>query len=152
MKNIMNVTKNSTIFKENVQKLPKICKNLVWKTVFGLMYKNKFCKNFFFSLIGSTTFKLSDLLTAFLFFRLFDNALMKAYSLCGHCSSKKSSKETKICGVILSKWILFIWRFFFVEPKNELSIFHFLFTLRIIKVKKKKKIENVLEFRQQICL
>ena len=37
----------------------------------------------------------------------------------------------------------------FVEPKNELSIFHFLFTLRIIK---KKKIENVLEFRQQICL
>ena len=95
MKNIMDVMKNSTIFKENVQKLDTICKNLFCKTVFGLMnHKNKFCKNFFLSLIGSTAFK---------FFRLFDNALMKAYSLYGRRGGKKSFKETKICGVIVSK-------------------------------------------------
>ena len=102
MKNVMDVMKNSTIFKENVQKLDTICKNLFCKTVFGLMnHKNKFCKDFFLSLIGSTAFKLSDLLTTFLFFRLFDNALMKALN--GRRGGKKSFKETKICGVIVSK-------------------------------------------------
>ena len=110
MKNVVNIKKNSTIFKENVQKLDTIC------------------KNFFLSLIGSTAFKLLD------------NALMKAHSLYGHGGGKKSFKETKMCGVIVTLKVLF------VEPKNELSIFHFLFTLRNIK-----KIENVLEFRQQIC-
>ena len=103
MKNVLNVMKNSTIFKENVQKLEMIRKNLFCKTVFGLMnHKNKFCKNLFFSLIGSTAFKLSGLLTIFLFFRLFDNALMKAYSLYGRRCGKKSFKETKVCGVIVS--------------------------------------------------
>ena len=118
MKNVMNVMKNSTIFKENVQQLDTICKNLFCKTVFGLMnHKNKFCKNFFLSLIGSTAFKLSDLLTTFVFFRLFDNALMKAYYLYGRRGGKKSFKETKICGVIVSKWLLFIWRFFLLSQK-----------------------------------
>ena len=44
--------------------------------IYGLI-----CKNLFLSLIGSTAFKLSDLLTTFLFFRLFNNSLMKAYFL-----------------------------------------------------------------------
>ena len=119
MKNVVNIRKNSTIFKENVQKLDTIC------------------KNFFLSLIGSTAFKLSDLLTTFLFFRILDNALMKAYSLYGHGGGKKSFKETKICGVIVTLKVLF------VEPKNELSIFHFLFTLGIIKKKKLKTYWNL---------
>ena len=93
-----------------------ICKDLFRKTLFGLMnHRNKFCKDFFLSLIGSTAFKLSDLLTTFLFFRLFDNVLMKA--LYGRRGGKKSFKETKICGVIVSKWILFIWRFFLLSEK-----------------------------------
>ena len=58
---------------------------------------------------------------------------MKAYSLYGHGGGKKSFKETKICGVIVTLKVLF------VEPKNELSIFHFLFTLRIIKKKNWKR-------------
>ena len=66
-------------------------------------HKNKFCKTFFLSLIGSTAFKLTDLLTMFLFFRLFDKALMKACSLYGRRRGKKSFKETKICEVIVSK-------------------------------------------------
>ena len=137
MKNVMNVMKNSTILKENVQKLDTICKNLFCKTDFGLMnYKSKFYKNFFLSLIGSTAFKLSDLLTIFLFFRLFDNALMKAYSLYGRGGGKKSFKETKICGVIVSKWILFIWTFFSLSQKmNRVSSISFLH----YKSKKKKK-------------
>ena len=70
--------------------------NFVLQNCFGLMnHKNKFCKNFFLSLIGSTAFKLSDLPITFLFFRLFDNALMKAYSLYGRGGAKKSFKETK---------------------------------------------------------
>ena len=130
MKNVLNVMKNSTIFKENVLKLDTNCKNLFCKTVFGLMnHKNKFCKDFFLSLIGSTAFKLSDLLTTFLFFRLFDNALMKAYSLYGRGGGKKSFKETKICGVIVSKWILFIWRFFLLSEKmnwvSSISFLHY---------------------------
>ena len=104
MKNVMNVMKNSTIFKENVQKLDTICKNLFWKTVFGLMnHKKKLCKNFFLFLIGSAAFKLSDLPTTILFLRLFDNVLMKAYSLYSHLGGEKSFKKTKICGVIVSK-------------------------------------------------
>ena len=93
--------------------------------LFGLRnHKNKFCKNFFLSLIGSTAFKLSDLLTTFLFFRLFDNALMKALN--GRRGGKKSFKKTKICGVIVSKWILFIWRFFLLGQKmNWISSFSF---------------------------
>ena len=130
MKNVLNVMKNSTIFKENVLKLDTNCKNSFCKTVFGLMnHKNKFCKDFFLSLIGSTAFKLSDLLTTFLFFRLFDNALMKAYSLYGRGGGKKSFKETKICGVIVSKWILFIWRFFLLSEKmnwvSSISFLHY---------------------------
>ena len=58
------------------------------------------------------------ILTTFLFYRLFDNVLMKMYSLCGRCGEKKTFKETKICGVIVSKWILFIESFYFAEPKN----------------------------------
>ena len=130
MKNVMNVMKYSTIVKENVQKLDTICKNLFRKTDFGLMnHKSKFCKNFVLSLIGSTAFKLSDLLTIFLFFRLFDNALMKAYSLYGRGGGKKSFKETKICGVIVSKWILFIWTFFLLSQKvnwvSSISFLHY---------------------------
>ena len=34
MKNVMNVMKNSSIFKENMQKMETICKGLVCKTVF----------------------------------------------------------------------------------------------------------------------
>ena len=41
-------------------------------------------------------------------FRLFDNVFMKTYSLCGRHGDKKAFKETKISGVIASKWILFI--------------------------------------------
>ena len=92
MKNVMNALKNSTIFKENVQKLDTIFKNLFCITVFELMnHKNKFCKIVFLSLIVSTAFHLSD------------NALMKAYFFYGHRGCKKSFKETKICGVIMSK-------------------------------------------------
>ena len=98
--------------------------------LFGLRnHKNKFCKNFFLSLIGSTAFKLSDLLNTFLFFRLFDNALMKAYSLYGRRGGKKSFKETKICEVIVTKWILFIWRFFLLSQKtnwvSSISFLHY---------------------------
>ena len=72
---------------------------------------------------------------------------MKAYSLHGHRDGKKTFKETKICGVIMSKWILFIWRFFLSSQKmNWVSYNSFL------HYKSQKKIENVLEFRQQICL
>ena len=130
MKNVMNVMKNSTIFKENVQKLGTICKHLFCKTVFGLMnHKNKFCKKLFFPLIGSTVFKLSDLLTTFLFCKLFDNALMKLYSLYGCRGGNKFFKETKICGVIVSKWILFIWTFFLLSQKmnwvSSISFLHY---------------------------
>ena len=127
MKNVMNVIKNATIFKENVQKLDRICKNLFCKNVFGLMnHKNKFCENFFLSLICSTAFRLSDPLTTFLFFRPFDNALVKAYSLYGRGGGKKSFRKTKLCGVIVSKWILFIWRFFLLGQKmNWISSFSF---------------------------
>ena len=134
MKNVMNVMKNS----RKRTKTGHDLQNFVLQNCFGLMnHKNKFCKNFFLSLIGSTAFKLSDLLTTFLFFRILDNALMKAYSLYGHGGGKKSFKETKICGVIVTLKVLF------VEPKNELSIFHFLFTLRIIKKKKLKTYWNL---------
>ena len=40
--------------------------------------------------------------------RLSDNVMMKTYSLCGRHGDKKAFKETKICGVIVNKWILFI--------------------------------------------
>ena len=65
----------------------------------------------------------------FLFFRLFDKALMKAYSLYGLRRGKKSFKETKICEVIVSKWILFIWRFFLLSQKmnwvSSISFLHY---------------------------
>ena len=48
---------------------------------------------------------------------LFDNVLMKKYSLCDRCGDKKAFKETKLCGVIASKWILFIERFFLLSQK-----------------------------------
>ena len=44
-------------------------------------------------------------LTTFLFYRLFDNVLMKMYSLCGRYRDKKVFKETKICGVIASSFL-----------------------------------------------
>ena len=43
--------------------------------------------------------------TIFLFCRLFDNVLMKTYGCRNH---KEAFKETKICGGIAKKWILFI--------------------------------------------
>ena len=44
----------------------------------------------------------------FLFYRLFDNVLMKRCSLCGRRGNKKAFKNRKICEVTASKWILFI--------------------------------------------
>ena len=38
----------------------------------------------------------------------FDNVLMKTYFLCGRRGDKKAFQEAKICGVIVSKLILFI--------------------------------------------
>ena len=74
------------------------------------------------------------ILTTFLFYRLFDNVLMKTYSLCGRCGDKKAFKETKICGVIVSKWFLFMLKFFLLSQKmNRVSYLPFLFTLRITK-------------------
>ena len=82
----------------------------------------------------STAFKLNDLLTTFLFFRLFVNALMKGYSLYGRGGGEKSFKETKICGVIVSKWILFIWRFFLLSQKmNSVSSISFFFFKKVWK-------------------
>ena len=43
------------------------------------------------------------ILTTFLFYRLFDDVLIKKYSLCGRCGERKAFKETKICGVIASE-------------------------------------------------
>ena len=63
------------------------------------------------------------ILTKFLFYRLFDNALMRTYSLCG---DKKSFNEMKICGVIANKRILFIERFFLLSQKmNRVSCLPF---------------------------
>ena len=45
--------------------------------------------------------------------------------LCGNHGVKKAFKETKICGVIGSKRILFLYRFFFAELKNDYSILSF---------------------------
>ena len=74
----------------------------------------------------------SYILTTLLFYRLFDNASMKTYPLCGRRGDKKAFKKTKICGVIASRWVL--WRFFLLsQKKNQESIFHFLFTLWITK-------------------
>ena len=42
----------------------------------------------------------------FTIYRLSDNVMMKTYSLCGRHGDKKAFKETKICGVIVNKWIL----------------------------------------------
>ena len=108
-----------------------ICKKL-FCSVFGLMnYKSKFWKNFFckqFPLIPSTVFKLNDFLTISLFFRLFDNVLIKTYFLYDRFGSKKSSKKTKICGVIVSKWVLFLLRFFLLSQKmNWISYLPFTF-------------------------
>ena len=57
------------------------------------------------------------ILTKSLFYRLVDNVLMKTYSLCGRRGHKKDFKETKICGIIASKWILFIQRFSWLSIK-----------------------------------
>ena len=43
------------------------------------------------------------ILTTFLFYRLFDNVLMKTYSLCGHYGDMEAFKETRIYGEIASK-------------------------------------------------
>ena len=71
---------------------------------------------------------------------------MKTYSLCGRCGDKKAFKETKICGVIASKWILIL----FAEQKNELSTLSSISFLHY-ESQKNKIFENVLEFRQEIC-
>ena len=90
------------------------------------------------------------ILTAFLFYRLFDHVLMKTYSLCGCCCDKKTFKETTICGVIASEWILFIWSFFL--PSQKMIRVRFLpFSFYVVNHKKNKIFENVLEFRQPIC-
>ena len=46
---MLSLTKNSTIFKENIQKLDTIRKNLFRKTqcLWITESQNKFCKNFF---------------------------------------------------------------------------------------------------------
>ena len=90
-------------------------------------------------------------LTTILLYTLFDNVLMKTYSLFGRRGGKKAFKYTKICGVIASEFCLFKGSFCWAKKWIKHIIFHFLFTLRISKKKKKKKIENVLELRQQIC-
>ena len=46
---------------------------------------------------------------------------MKTYYLCDRHGDKKLFKETKICGVIASKWILIIYRIFLLSQKNKLS-------------------------------
>ena len=79
---------------------------------------------------------MNDFFTIFLSFRLFDNALIKIYSLYGRGGDKNTFKKIKICGGIVSKSILLMKaKGAFVELKNEIdySIFHFLFTLRITK-------------------
>ena len=74
------------------------------------------------------------ILTTFLFYRLFDNVLMKMYSLCGRRGDKKAFKEAKMCGVIASKWIyLFKGSLSWAKKWIKHLIFHFLFTLRITK-------------------
>ena len=75
----------------------------------------------------------SYILNTFLFYRLFDNVLMKTYSLCDPCGDKKAFKETKIRGVIASKRILFKGSFCWAKKRIEYLIFHLLFTLRITK-------------------
>ena len=114
-KKIMNVMKKSTIFKENVQKLDTICKKFVLQNCFSVNESQKQALQKILSVIVSTAFKLSDLLTTFLIFRL----LRKAYTLYGRRSGNKSFKETKICGVIVSKFIFFIWRFFLLSKKKN---------------------------------
>ena len=65
----------------------------------------------------------------FLFYRLFDNVLMKTFSLCGPRGEKNAIKETKTCGGIASKWILFILRFFLLWKKmnwvSSISFLHY---------------------------
>ena len=43
--------------------------------------------------------------------------IMKRNSFCGRYGDKKALKETEICGVIASKWILFIQRLFMFRQK-----------------------------------
>ena len=64
-----------------------------------------------------TYFILTKWLITSLFFRLFDNALTKTYFFCGGRGDKKAFKETKVCGVIASKSILFLERFFLLSQK-----------------------------------
>ena len=90
------------------------------------------------------------ILTTFSFYRLFDNVLMKMYSLCCCCGDKKSFKETKMCGVIASKWIFAYFRVLFAEPKNEFGILSSISFLNY-KSQKSNIFENVLEFRQETC-
>ena len=75
---------------------------------------------------------------------------MKMYSLCGCCGDKKAFKETKMCGVIASKWIFVYFKVLFAEPKNELGILSSISFLNY-KSQKNNTFENVLEFRQETC-
>ena len=95
----------------------------------------------------------SYILTKFLFYRLSDNILMKRYSLCVHRGDKKAFKETKIYGVIASRWILFIWRFFLLSQKmNWVSYLPFpLYITNHKNIYMYIYFDNLLEFRQQIC-
>ena len=45
---------------------------------------------------------------------------MKTYFLCGGRGDKKAFKETKVCGVIASKSILFLERFFLLSQKTKM--------------------------------
>ena len=88
------------------------------------------------------------ILTTFLFYRLFDNVLMKTYSLCGRCDDKKAFKETKTRGIIVLKYFVYL-KFLFAEQKYELSILSSI-SFFITNHKINNIFENILEFRQHI--
>ena len=125
---------SNTQFNESVFWSWKIILNLFWKTCFTCF------------LLGDCTNTV--VMTAFLFFSLFETVLMKTYSQwCGHRGDKKTLQEMKKCRVIASKWILFIKRFLLLSRKmNWVSChpFPFYITNQSFNV----FIENVLEFRQ----
>ena len=67
------------------------------------LMKNVFCVSFISDCTNTAAIRLttSYILNTFLFYRLFDNVLMKTYSLFGRRvrGDKKAFQETKICGV-----------------------------------------------------
>ena len=85
------------------------------------------------------------ILTIFLFYRLFDNVLIKMYSLRGRRGDKKALNEKKISKVMASKWILFIYMFFLMSQKiNWVSYLPFPFYItNHKKIKFLKKVWNL---------